>query len=423
MQDHDTPHDHASLEDAQAQPGSSRLRWLGAVAGIAIVGVIVWHIVAQPSKKQHASAQVVSVAQATRGDMDVTLDEIGTVTPSATVTVLPNASVSGYLTKVLFKEGQMVAKGQLLAEIDPRPYQVLKAQAEAALAKDQALLDQARYDFALYKDLNEKKAIAGQTFGDQKYTVAQEMAAVAADKASIAQYALDITYCHIVSPTAGRAGLRLVDEGNYITGSSSSGIVTITTMNPMLVQFGVAQNDIARVAARFNAPGVKLPVTAFDSSTHQPLATGSLYAVSNQMTSATGQTAMRATFANDNSALWPNAFVNVRMLVDTVHNATLVPTPSVLTGAPGTYVYVANKDMTVSIRKITTGASDGTHTVVLSGLNPGETVVTDGTDRLNDGAKIRVNDGKPRADTGDGAAGGTKSGKHHHGAKSGSTDA
>jgi membrane fusion protein, multidrug efflux system len=420
MQDHVTPHDHTSLEDAQAQHGSGRLRWVIGIVGVVAIGAIVWHLVGQPAKKQHTSAQVVSVAQATRGDMDVTLDEIGTVTPSATVTVLPNASVSGYLTKVLFKEGDLVSKGQLLAVIDPRPYEVLKAQAEATLAKDQATLDQARYDFGLYKDLNEKKAIAGQTFGDQKYTVAQSVAAVALDKANIAQYALDITYCHIVSPANGRVGLRTVDEGNYITGSASTGITTVTTMNPMLVQFGVAQNDIAHVATRFNTPGVKLPVTASDASTHQALATGTLYAVSNQMNSSTGQTLMRATFANDNSALWPASFVNVRLLVDTVHNATLVPTASVLTGAPGTYVYIVNQDQTVSIRKITTGGTDGTHTVVTSGLNPGDTVVTDGTDRLNEGAKIRVNDGK--AGTEAPAADGAKSGKHHHG-KSGSNDA
>jgi len=416
MQDHvaDSQPEHPTLEESQNQKGPRALIWV--VAAVVLVGavLIIWHIIAQPSKKQHVSAQVVTLAQTTTGDMPVTLDEIGTVTPIATVTVLPNASVSGYLVKVAYKEGQMVSKGQLLAEIDPRPYEVLKQQAEATLAKDQATLDQARYDLSLYSQLNEKKAIATQTFGDQKFTVQQAAAAVQQDKANIAQYALDIKYCFITSPATGRAGLRLVDVGNYVTGSSSTGIVVITTVKPMLVQFGVAQNDIGRVTARFSTPGVQLPVTALDSGTQQPLATGTLYAISNQMNTSTGQTPMRATFSNDNLALWPNAFVNVRVLVDTIHNATLVPTPAVLTGAPGTYVYVANKDNTVSVRTITTGPSDGIHTVVLSGLRAGESVVTDGTDRLNNGAKIRT---APPPGAGGGKAGGA--GGHHKGAKSG----
>jgi len=419
MQDHvaGSQPEEPTLEESQAQKGSHVLRWVALAAVIIVVALIVWHIVAQPAKKQHNTAQVVTLAQTTTGDMPVTLDEIGTVTPIATVTVLPNASVSGYLVKVGYKEGQWVTKGQLLAEIDPRPYEVLKQQAVAALAKDQATLDQARYDLSLYTQLNAKKAIATQTYADQQFTVQNAVAAVQADRANIAQYALDIEYCYIKSPATGRAGLRLVDVGNYVTGSSSTGIVVITTIKPMLVQFGVAQNDIGRVTQRFNTPGVKLPVTALDSGTHQPIATGTLYAISNQMNTSTGQTPMRATFANDNSALWPNAFVNVRMLVDTLHNATLVPTPAVLTGAPGTYVYVANANNTVSVRKITTGPSDGIHTVVTSGLRAGETVVVDGTDRLSDGAKIRTATANPG-----GGSGGAHKGHKGAKAEAGSSD-
>ncbi|WP_082701230.1 efflux RND transporter periplasmic adaptor subunit [Novosphingobium sp. FSW06-99] len=413
MQDHvaHSQPEHPTLEDSQGHPASRSLKWIiGAIVLIVIV-LVVWHIVGQPTKKPHNTAQVVTVGKVTQGDMPVTLDEIGTVTPTATVTVLPNASVSGYLIKVAYQEGQTVTKGQLLAEIDPRPYEVLKQQAEAALAKDQATLDQARYDFGLYSQLNDRKAIATQTFGDQKYTVQQAMAAVQQDKANIAQYALDIQYCYIRSPADGRAGLRLVDVGNYVTGSSSTGIVVITTVKPMLVQFGVAQNDIGRVTARFSTPGVKLPVTALDSGSHQPIATGTLYAISNQMNTSTGQTPMRATFPNDDLSLWPNAFVNVRMLVDTLHNATLVPTPAILTGAPGTYVYVANADHTVSVRKIAIGPSDGINTVVTSGLRAGETVVTDGTDRLSDGTQIRVGSNKAGGNGADSASGGHK-GQH-----------
>jgi multidrug efflux system membrane fusion protein len=371
-----------------------------------LLGVVLWHWLSRPSVKGGAQPQAVEVARAVRGDMPVILNEIGTVTPEATVTVLPNANVNGYLTEVAYREGQFVTKGQFLAQIDPRPYQVLRRQAEAALAKDQAALAQARYDLSLYEALHNRKAIAEQTYFDQKFAVQQDEAAVKQDQANIAQYMLDITYCHIVSPVSGRVGLRLVDVGNYITGSSNTGIVIVTTMKPMLVQFGVAQNDIEKVARRFNTPGVVLPVTAYDSSTHKPLATGALYAIGNQMNTATGQTPMRATYANEDQALWPNAFVNVRILVDTIRNAVLVPTPAVLTGAPGTYVYLVNKDHTVSIRKVTIGPGDGARTAVLSGLELGDTVVTDGTDRLSDKAKIRVQSNPGKAP----AAHGTKAG-------------
>ncbi len=390
---------------------SRRGRWIIAIIVLVLIGIVLWHWLGGAAKKQHVQAQTVSVAKAVRGDIPVTLDEIGTVTPTATVTVLPNASVSGYLVRVAYHEGQSVTKGQLLAEIDPRPYEVLRQQAEAALAKDQAALGQSRYDFSLYQKLNAQKAIAQQTYTDQKYTVQQNVAAIQADKANIAQYALDIQYCHITAPVSGRAGLRLVDPGNYVSGSSSTGIVVITTIKPMLVQFGVAQNDIGKVTARFSAPGVKLPVTALDSSTNTPLATGALYAISNQMNTATGQTLMRATFPNDDQKLWPNAFVNVRILVDTLTNAVLVPTPAVLTGAPGTYVYLVNADRTVSVQKITIGPSDGTRTVVTSGLNAGDTVVTDGTDRLSNKAKIKIAGSKG---SGSGGGSGSGSGGHHH---------
>jgi multidrug efflux system membrane fusion protein len=344
--------------------------------------------------------------------MPVTLNEIGTVTPTATVTVLPNANVSGYLVSVPFHEGQMVRKGQLLALIDPRPYEVLRQQAVATLAKDQGTLDQARYDLGLYNTLNVKKAIATQTYADQKFLVQQDAAAVQSDRANIAQYTLDITYCHITAPVSGLAGLRQVDPGNYITGSSTTGITVITTMQPMLVQFGVAQNDLGTVSARFASPGVKLPVSAIDSSSSKVLATGAIYALGNQMNTATGQTLMRATFPNDDHALWPDAFVNVTIRVDTLHGALLVPTPAVLTGAPGTYVYLVNKNNTVSIRKITTGPSDGQNTVVNSGLQLGDMVVTDGTDRLTDKAKVKISSGARGGGQGSGHGGGHG---HHHG--------
>lgn len=372
-------------------PHRRYIRWIvGAVLAI-LAALVLWHIFGKKPPPKTTAAEVVKVAQATKGDMPVVLNELGTVTPTATVTVIPNQAVSGYLTEVSFQEGQDVQKGQLLAQIDPRPYEVLLHQAEAQLAKDQATLDQARSDLARYTLLNKQRSIAEQTYIDQKFLVQQDEATVKSDQANIAQYELDITYCHITSPVAGRVGLRLVDPGNYITGSSSTGLAVVTTMKPTTVEFTVAQNDLDKVVERFNTPGVKLPVTAYTSDNSKQLATGTLYALSNQMTTSTGTVTLRATFPNDNEALFPNEFVNIRLLVDTLSQAVLVPTTAVLSGAPGNYVYLADKNnSSVSVHKVTLGPSDGKNTVITEGLNAGDTVVTDGTDRLSDGAKIKV---------------------------------
>jgi membrane fusion protein, multidrug efflux system len=369
---------------------SHRLRWLLAFLALILIILVAWHIFGEKQPAKGAASIVVKVARATPGQMPVILNELGTVTPTATVTVLPNQAVSGYLTEVPFQEGQDVEKGQLLAQIDPRPYEVLKQQEEAQLAKDQATLAQARSDLARYAQLEKQKSIAQQTYSDQVFLVEQDAAAIKIDDATIAQYALDIAYCHITAPVAGRVGLRLVDPGNYITGSSSTGLAVITAMKPTTVEFTVAQNDLDKVVERLNVAGVKLPVTAFTSDNSKKLGTGTLYALSNQMTTSTGTVTLRASFPNDDEALFPNEFVNVQLLVDTLTNAVLVPTPAILSGAPGNYVYLVDKNHTVSVHKVTLGPSDGKNTVVASGLSIGDIVVTEGTDRLSDGAKIKI---------------------------------
>ncbi len=380
-----------------SRPRRRYLRWIAALVLLVVIAVILWHVFSPKPAAKGAAPQIVKVAQAVHGDMPVILNELGTVTPNATITVIPNQAVSGYLTEVPFQEGQDVQKGQLLAQIDARPFEVMKQQAEAQLAKDQATLDQARSDLVRFAQLHEQKSIAEQTYVDQKFLVQQDEATVKVDQANIAQFALDITYCHITAPVAGRMGLRLVDPGNYITGSSSTGLAVITTMKPTTVQFTVAQNDLDKVVQRFNMAGVKLAVTAFTSDNSKQLATGTLYALSNQMTTSTGTVTLRATFANDDEALFPNEFVNIRLLVDTLTQAVLVPTPAVQTGAPGDYVYIVNKDDTVSVHKVTLGPSDGKNSVIANGLNVGDTVVIDGTDRLSDGAKIKVAPAQPDA--------------------------
>jgi len=359
---------------------------------VAVIVLIVVHLLGAKKTRVGTPPQVVSAAKAVQGDMPEILNALGTVTPTATVNVLPQ--LSGYLTAVGYQEGQDVEKGQFLAQIDPRQYEISKQQAQAQLAKDEASLAQARSDLTRFTQLNQQKSIAEQTYVDQKFTVQQDEAAVKSDKANIAQFDLDLAYCHITAPVAGRVGLRLVDPGNYVTQSSSPGIVTITTIKPTTVQFTVPQNALNKVLQRFGS-GAKLAVTAFSSDNSKQIATGTLYALGNQMATATGTVTLRATFPNDDEALFPNEFVNVTLLVDTLQKAVLVPTPAVQSGAPGDYVYLVNEDQTVSVHKVALGPSDGKNTVILSGLSVGQTVVTDGMDRLSDGAKIKLAGAKP----------------------------
>ena len=262
------------------------------MAAVLLVLMLV-HLFERKPAARGGAPQVVKVAHATRGDMPETLAELGTVTPIATVTVLPQ--LSGYLTEVGYKEGQDVAKGQFLAQIDPRQYEIDLQQAQAALLKDQSALDQARSDLARYHELRAQKAIAEQSVTDQEFLVKQDEAQVKSDEANIAQFKLDLVYCHITAPVAGRVGLRLIDPGNYVTASSSPGIVVITTMKPTTVEFTVAQNDLDKVIERFNS-GAKLSVTAYTSDNNREIATGTLYAISNQMATSTGTVTLRASF-------------------------------------------------------------------------------------------------------------------------------
>jgi membrane fusion protein, multidrug efflux system len=378
-----------------------------AIVVIVLIALVIVHIVRNKKPVRGAAPQVVTIAPATLGPMPVTLNALGTVTPIATVTVLPQ--ISGYLTEVGYHEGQDVKKGQFLAQIDPRQYEISKEQAQAQLAKDQSLLAQARSDFARYTQLNEKRSIAEQTYSDQKFLVQQYEAAVKSDLANVRLFELDLIYCRITAPVEGRVGLRLVDPGNYVTSSSSTGIVVITTMKPTTVQFAVPQTSLDSVLQRFGT-GAKLPVAIYSSDNTRKIATGTLFAISNQMATATGTVTLRASVPNDDEALFPNEFVNVRLLVDTLQNAVLVPTPAVQTGAPGDYVYLVNADNTVSVHKVTLGPSDGKYTVIASGLQAGQHVVTDGLDRLSDGTKIQPARTRPATHAGaasgaDGASG------------------
>jgi multidrug efflux system membrane fusion protein len=348
--------------------------------------------------------QAVGVAKAVSGAMPVTLEALGTVTPLSTVTVLPQ--LSGYLTQVAFTEGETVAAGDFLAQIDPRPYQVQLEQYQAQQAKDAATLAQAKSDLARYDTLLRQDSISAQQVADQKFLVQQDTATVQVDQANIDTAKLDLAYCHITAPVSGKVGLRLVDPGNYVTSGSTTGIAVITTVSPMTVIFAVPQTELSPILTRLQA-GATLTAGAYTSDDAAKIADGTLTAVSNQVATSTGTVNLRATFANTNGALFPNEFVNIHLLVDTLKSAVLVPSPAVQTGAPGSYVYLVNADNTVSVTDVTTGVTDGTNTVITKGLAPGDVVVTDGVDRLADGMKIAIAGPAPAA-----APAGKR--RHHH---------
>ncbi|WP_284245098.1 MdtA/MuxA family multidrug efflux RND transporter periplasmic adaptor subunit, partial [Methylobacterium haplocladii] len=342
-----------------------------------------------PGGKHGEMAQAVGVATVATGDMPIVLQGLGTVTPLATVTV--KSQISGYLTEIGFREGQTVKKGDYLAQIDQRPYEALLAQYLGQLARDQALLQNAKLDLVRYQTLNRQDSISKQNVDTQAALVKQNEGTVAADQAVVDQQRLNIAYAHIVSPVEGRVGLRQVDQGNYISGGSTN-IVVVTQLHPISVLFTLPEDDVSRVMKRVRE-GAKLTVRAYDRGDQHEIATGSLDTVDNQIDVTTGTVKLRALFQNDDETLFPNQFVNAKLTVDTIRNAPVVPTGAILRGTPGAYVYLMQGDDKVTVRPITVGETDGTRTVVTAGLQPGDRVVTDGTDRLREGAPVRITSG------------------------------
>ncbi len=390
------------------KPKRRRRWWILAVFLLLIAGIAYWKH--SGNKAPHVvPAQAVGVAKAVAGSMPETVEALGTVTPTATVTVLPQ--LSGYLTQVGFTEGETVTEGQFLAQIDPRPYEVTLEQYTAQKARDAATLAQALSDLARYETLERQDSISQQTVSDQRFLAQQDAATVQVDQANIDSAKLDLAYCHITAPVAGKVGLRLVDPGNYVTSGSTTGIAVITTIAPITVIFAVPQTELAPIIARMNS-GATLTASAYSSDDTTKIADGTLTAISNQVDTSTGTVNLRATFANADAALFPNEFVNIHLLVDTLQNATLVPSPAIQDGAPGDYVYVVNPDDTVSVQDVTTGPTDGTNTVITKGLSPGDVAVTDGVDRLKDGAKITIAGPSPGTIPAAGAA--KHKGKHRH---------
>jgi membrane fusion protein, multidrug efflux system len=325
----------------------------------------------------------VVAVKATRGDIGVYITDPGSVAPVYTVTVM--SQISGYLMKVLYKEGDMVHQGDTLAEIDPRPYQVLLEQAQAALARDQASLDNARVDLKRYQTLVPLRAVPEQQLATQEALVKSDEGTVQTDQAQIDSARLDLVYCHITSPITGRAGLRLIDPGNYV--QTSNALVVVTQLQPITVVFPIAEDQLPAVIKKWRA-GQRLPVDAYDRTLTNKIATGSLATLDNQIDPTTGTIKLRATFQNNDNSLFPNQFVNARLLVEEKHGVTLLPTAAVQRNNQQTYVWFVKPDSSVTVRQIKLGTTEGDQSEVASGLDPGDTVVMTGVDRLQEGSKV-----------------------------------
>ncbi len=376
--------------------------------------------------------QAVGVAKAGTADMSVVDAGLGTVTSLASVTV--QTQIAGTLQTIGFHEGQIVHKGDFLAQIDPRPYEALLAQARGTLAHDQGLLHQAQMDAKRYALLQRQDSIGRQQSEDQQYVVEQYVGSVAADQGMVQTQLVNLAFCRITSPVDGRVGLRQVDAGNYITPTSlTNGIVVVTQLDPISAIFTLPEDDVPAIQAQLHA-GARLVVQAYDRSNTMHLADGTLETIDNEIDVTTGTVKLRALFANPNFSLFPNQFVNLRLIVSTVHNAVVVPNAALQTGAPGSFVYLvlppgteakpgevkpaadAKPDDasgaggqhahppadTVSVRAVKLGVADSDKTQIVSGLAVGDTVVIDGSDRLRDGAKVVLPGSRPQG--GDGAA-------------------
>ncbi len=329
----------------------------------------------------------VAASPAVRGDIPVYFDGLGSVTPFYTVSV--HSRVDGQLMNVYFKEGQFVKEGDLLLQIDPRPFQVMLEQAEGQMAHDQAVLANAKVDLARYQTLLAQDAIPKQQLDTQVATVAQEEGAIKTDQATIDNAKLQITYSRITAPISGRIGLRLVDPGNIVHANDTNPLLVITQLQPITVVFTLPEDSLPPVLEKVHA-GARLQVDAYNRDRSRKLDTGYLLTTDNQIDQTTGTLRLKGVFENRASTLFPQQFVNVRLLVETKRNQVLVPSVAVQRGAQGTYVYVVKPDNTADVRVVTTGVSEGGRTEIDKGVEIGENIVVDGADKLQPGSKVTV---------------------------------
>ncbi|MGP2844035.1 MdtA/MuxA family multidrug efflux RND transporter periplasmic adaptor subunit [Serratia nematodiphila] len=394
--------------NAKPQRRSLLLRLLAAAIAI-IVAVLAWRhfSAAQPTAgttpgahqaasktgagraaggRRGAPMSPVQAATATQQTVPRYLSGLGTATAANTVTV--TSRVDGQLMAIHFTEGQQVKAGDLLAEIDPRPFQVQLTQAQGQLAKDQATLANARRDLARYQQLVKTNLVSRQELDTQASLVQQTEGAIKADQGAVDSAKLQITYSRITAPIDGRVGLKLVDVGNYVTSGSTTGLVVITQTHPIDVVFTLPEGNIADLLKAQKAGPVS--VEAWDRTNQNKLTTGSLLSLDNQIDTATGTIKLKARFANEDDALFPNQFVNARLQVDTLHDAVVIPTAALQMGNEGNFVWTLSEDNKVSKHRVTAGVQDSRQVVISAGLNAGDRVVTDGIDRLTEGMQVEV---------------------------------
>jgi multidrug efflux system membrane fusion protein len=425
-----TPTDSVEVQDPRTpsstssfSPGSQSTqkgRWWLWLLILLVVGIGFWYYRghgSQPISAAGASAGAppgvgapgmpgtflvpVVVATATKGDLPVFLNGLGNVTAFNTVTV--RSRVDGQIVKINFTEGQYVKEGDSLVEIDPRPYQVQLEQAEGQLAKDEAQLRDVQVDYERYKLLFNEGVIPKQQLDSQQAQVGTFEGSIKADQATIDNAKLQILYSHITAPISGRVGLRLVDIGNMVHATDTNGLLVITQLQPIAILFSLPQDQLPQVLARMKS-GTSLAVEAYDRDNTSKLATGKLLTIDNQIDTTTGTYKLKAVFDNAKNELFPNQFVNVHLLVDTKKNVVLIPTTAILRGPQGTYVFAVGSDNTVKVRIVTLAETTGGITGITSGLQPGDVVVTDGQDKLQDGSKVQPRPAAGTPATGSSAA-------------------
>ncbi len=339
-----------------------------------------------PGKNSQQGAPAITVAQARSGDINIYIDALGTVTPVNTVTIF--SQITGRVIAVHYHEGQMVHEGDPLIDVDPRPAEATLAQAQGNLDHDRGLLAEARIDLQRYRDAFAKNAIARQQLEDQEQVVVQDEGTVKADEGTVAYDQTQLSYCHITAPITGRVGLRLIDPGNTIFSGSNSTLVVITQLQPITVVFNVSEDDLAQVNAQLKG-GHKLAVDAYDRANEKKVSSGALTSLDNEVDTSTGTVKFRAEFQNQDLALFPNQFVNARLLVNTLKKATLIPTAAVQHNGTQPFVYVVQSNNTVSVQQIQISTANDSDTAV-TGINPGATIAASGFDRLENGVQVSV---------------------------------